>query len=237
MSDPPLVVILCGGRGTRLGALTDELPKPLVPVRGRPFLDHQVALLERQGFARFLFLTGYRGEQIEQYFLAQDARRTRVQFSREQTPLGTAGALVQARDLLPDVFLLLNGDSYLAIDYRRLCAELQATDAVGVVSAYRNPTPTAAIESNNLALQGTAVALYQKRGADPRLTHMDAGAGVYRTSLLDFVLPDDRHPISLEETVWPRVIARRGLLAHLVDEPPFDIGTPARLKAFAERLA
>src|SRR5439155_663540 len=142
--------------------------------------------------------------------------RARVQFSREQTPLGTAGALVQARDLLPGVFLLLNGDSYLAIDYQRLCAQLQATDAIGVVSAYRNPAPSAALESNNLALEGATVALYQKRGADPRLTHMDAGAGVYRRSLLDFVRPDDRHPISLEETVWPRVIARHGLRAHLV---------------------
>jgi len=237
MSELPLVVVLCGGRGTRLGALTAELPKPLMPVLGQPFLERQVALLERQGFERFLFLTGYRGEQIEDYFLRQESRRQRVRFSHEETPLGTAGALVQARSFLPDVFLLLNGDSYLAIDYRRLHERLLEADAVGVAAAYRNPTPSDAIESNNLALRDGAVTLYRKRGADPRLTHMDAGAGVYRRSLLDFVLPDDRPPISLEETVWPRIIARHGLLAHVVGEPPFDIGTPARLAAFVEHLA
>ena len=111
------VVILAGGLGTRLGPLTRPHPKPMVPVKGVPYLEHQLRLLARQGLTDIVLLTGYLGEQIEEYFGDGDRMGLRLRYSRELEPLGTGGALRQARPLLEEAFLVIYGDSYLRIDY------------------------------------------------------------------------------------------------------------------------
>lgn len=233
------VAILCGGRGTRLGALADASPKPLAPVLGRPFLGYQTDLLERQGFRRFTYLTGYRGDQVESWLRHSFGGRLDIAFSREAEPLGTGGALWNARRHLAQPFLLLNGDSYLDLDYRSLLDALldAPSSVVAVVAAWRNSEPTGAVEANNLALaEDGTVTLYQKRGASPALTHVDAGAGAYRPLLFGFSRPDDPLPVSLEETIWPRAIAAGGIRGFPAPERPWDIGTPERLAAFERHL-
>jgi len=234
------VVILCGGRGTRLGPLTDASPKPLVSVLGRPFLAHQIELLERQAFRRFVYLTGYHGGQVESWLRDSFGHRLNMAFSPETEPLGTGGALWNARRHLDEPFLLLNGDSYLDLDYGAMLGALLAapSEVVAVVAAWRNPDTTAGVEPNNLALgdDGT-VTLYQKRGTSPGLTHVDAGAGAYRPAIFGFFRPDDPLPVSLEETVWPRAIAVGGIRAFPAPERPWDIGTPERLAAFESCLS
>src|SRR5882762_1134072 len=90
-------VILAGGRGTRLGSLVDDLPKPMLPVDGRPFLEHLVCEIRRFGFHRFVFLAGYRGERVAEHFKDRGplSRRLAARFTTliEREPLGTAGAL------------------------------------------------------------------------------------------------------------------------------------------------
>lgn len=237
------VAILCGGLGTRLGALAAEVPKPLVPVLGRPFLEYQVDLLARFGFRRFVFLTGHRGDlvaaRLSGYRPAGGAEAIEAAFSREATPLGTGGALVAARERLSDPFFLVNGDSYLDVDYAAMLRAFEVRGAVGsksqvgLVAAWRNPEPSAGVEANNLALgDDDVVLLYEKRGADPRLLFVDAGAGLYRRSVLDFAA-GLTPPFSLEEDVWPRAIAHGALGAFRVVEAPRDIGTPERLAAFS----
>jgi NDP-sugar pyrophosphorylase family protein len=235
------VAILCGGRGIRLGSLTDDRPKPLVPVLGRPFLGHQIALLARQRFRRFVFLSGYCGDQVESWVRRfASSEGLDLVFSREEEPLGTGGALWSARAHLDGPFLLLNGDSYLDLDYRALLEALRGSPpgVVGAVAAFRNDAPAAEVEPNNLAVAPDgSVTLYQKRGPDGTLTHVDAGAAAYRPGIFDFFRGDDRRPLSLEETVWPRAIAVGGLRAFPAPERPWDIGTPARLAAFEGRLS
>ena len=79
--------------------------------------------------------------------------------------------------------------------------------------------------------------LYQKRGASPALTHVDAGAGAYRPGFFNFFRPSDRAPVSLEEAIWPRAIAEGGIRAFPAAERPWDIGTPERLAAFERHLS
>ena len=110
-------VILAGGLGTRLGALTRKIPKPMAPVAGMPYLEHQLRLLERQSLRDVLLLTGYLGDQIESYFGNGGRLGLRIRYSRERRPLGTGGALREARRLLDESFLLMYGDSLLPIDY------------------------------------------------------------------------------------------------------------------------
>jgi D,D-heptose 1,7-bisphosphate phosphatase len=106
-------VILVGGLGTRLGERTKDTPKPMLPVGGRPFLDTLIDELARYDvFDEILLLAGHKAESIQARYNGVVRGRARLAVSLEQAPLGTAGALVHAADLLQDRFLLLNGDSF-----------------------------------------------------------------------------------------------------------------------------
>ena len=110
------VVILAGGAGTRLRPIVSDRPKPMAGFSERPFLEYQLLALRRRGLRDFLLCVGYMHQHIEEYF--GDGRRwgVKVQYSVEETPLGTAGALRHAAAHLDERFLLLNGDSFLELD-------------------------------------------------------------------------------------------------------------------------
>src|SRR6266568_5129480 len=98
-------VVLAGGLGTRLRPLTKEVPKPMAPVNGLPYLEYQLRLLAAQGFLSTLILTGYLSEQIENYFQGGSSLGLTLRYSREPAPLGTGGALRHAGALLEDRFV------------------------------------------------------------------------------------------------------------------------------------
>src|SRR5262245_38458562 len=104
-------VILAGGLGTRLWPLTKEIPKPMVPIAGTPYLEHQLRLLAKQQITDVVLLTGYLGSQIEGHFGNGASLELNIRYSRESRPLGTGGALREARHLLADSFVLIYGDS------------------------------------------------------------------------------------------------------------------------------
>src|SRR3989338_1997571 len=110
-------VILAGGRGTRLSPITNMIPKPMVTVKDKPFLEYLLLMLKRNSLEKILLCVGYLGEKIEVYF--GDGRRLgmEIKYSYEKEPLGTAGGLKLAENLLEEEFLVLYGDSYLDIDY------------------------------------------------------------------------------------------------------------------------
>src|SRR5215204_5551655 len=128
-------VILCGGLGTRLGALTADTPKPLLPLGDAAFLDTLLFELGRHGFRRILLLAGFKAELAAEY-AATSSLRARfgldIHIAVEPAPAGTGGALWQARDRLDAAFLMLNGDSWFDINLRDLVARLsRAPEALG----------------------------------------------------------------------------------------------------------
>src|SRR5512137_1345027 len=110
------VLVLAGGLGTRLRPLTETLPKVLVPVLGRPFLEHLVEDVARQGFTRLVLSVGVLSDQVEACFGDGGRLGCCIEYARETTPLGTGGAVVNALPLLGDTFLVLNGDTLLEVD-------------------------------------------------------------------------------------------------------------------------
>ena len=110
-------VILAGGFGTRLAHLLKDVPKPMAPIGDIPFLEYLVSSLKRSGITKFIFLTGHLANVIEHHF----AHLPQAVFVRENTPLGTGGALLNAFDKLDDQFFLINGDTFFDIDLSLLC--------------------------------------------------------------------------------------------------------------------
>jgi NDP-sugar pyrophosphorylase family protein len=222
-------VILAGGLGTRLWPLTKEVPKPMAPVAGVPYLEHQLGLLAQQGIGNIVLLTGYLGEQIERYFGDGQRWGLEIRYSRETTPLGTGGAVRQAAALLADTFLVIYGDSYLPIHYAEVLALLESSAATGVVAVYDNRLGDTSVRNNISLDERRRVVRYDKKSVDdPELTHVEAGVLAFRRSVLE-LLPAG--VVSLENEIFPRLIARGDLIAYPTQQRFYDVGTPERLQA------
>ena len=203
----------------------------MLPVRGKPFLHYQLDLLRAYGIRRVVLLVAYLGEQIKKHFGDGAGLGLHLTYSHEPAPLGTGGALKNAEALLDEEFLLLNGDTYLAIDYAALGQEFRASKVMAMIVAYENLD--ARVPSNLALSADRSVAAYRKR--DPRgLTHVDAGVIALRREVLGGI-PAARS-CSLEEEIFPRLIERGQMKAWVTREPFFDMGSPAGLEALAARL-
>lgn len=219
-SPPRQCVILLGGLGTRLGALTRETPKPLLPVGERPFIDVLIGEAVRRGFQHILLLAGFRSDVVQRYI---DARAqtlpegVRIDISVEPEPMGTGGALAWARPLLDERFLLLNGDTWFDfhwLDLARVAGSHAAIAARSVPAADR-------YESLDLGPDGQVVAI-RPRGAGERPALINGGVYLLRRSDLDGYAGR----FSIEEDLLPALIARGELRARRYDGFFLDIGLP-----------
>lgn len=227
-------VILAGGLGTRLWPLTRTVPKPMVPVAGVPYLEHQLRLLEKQGIRSILILTGYLGEQIEEYFGDGSRFGLAIEYSREQTPVGTGGALRDARSKLAETFLVIYGDSYLPIDYTESLSNLEGSDAAGLLVVYANRLSDTSVKNNVDVDAAGYVTRYEKDSPD-RLGYVEAGVLAFRREVISMIASEGA--VSLEKEIFPRLIGARRLIAQITTQRFYDIGTPERLTAIEEFLA
>lgn len=131
-------IILAGGLGTRLRGVLPDMPKPMAPVGGRPFLEYQLDYWMTQGISRFVLSVGFRHEVIVDHF-GHHYRDAKLDYVIEQTPLGTGGGLLlAAKKMEKDApFLLLNGDTYFAVDLKTLTEFARANDADWCLSLFR----------------------------------------------------------------------------------------------------
>ena len=229
---PDQAVILVGGLGTRLGALTKDVPKPLLDVGGRPFLDYMIENCLRFGFREIILLAGYRGERVSAYV---EAARTRLpagvtlDLVVEPAPRGTAGALRFAADRLAQRFLLLNGDSLFDTNWLDLMLGLTPAEPI-VIMSLRHVDDTT--RYGVVKMEGDSVTGFAERGdGGPGLIN----GGVY---LLDRrILASLPEQGSLEREVLPNLCAR-GLVRGRVHGGFFlDIGVPEALARAQVELA
>ena len=140
-------VILAAGRGTRMGSLTEAVPKPMLPLQGKPILQHQIERLEAVGIKQVLLVTGYKAEMVEGHFDRHPPATARVRYRRQPKPDGTGSAALLARDFAgSDPFLLTFGD--ILVDeavYRSLIHAMERFDAVLTVKHVDDPHRGAAV--------------------------------------------------------------------------------------------
>jgi NDP-sugar pyrophosphorylase family protein len=223
MMAPPKVAILAGGFGTRLGALTADLPKPMIEIGGRPFLERVIDSFASRGLRDLVLLTGYRAGVIEEHFGSGSRFGVRIEYSIETEPLGTGGAIREARELLGDRFILTFGDILRYYDYGRFAREHDGP----ALAVYPRRTV------GNVALEGDRVTRFDKR--DRTLPYIDAGFSLMPASTID-LLPR-AGACSFEEIVYATLAKRGELRGVVVDHNFYDIGEPeelARTRALLE---
>lgn len=227
-----VAVILAGGAGTRVRHLLGELPKPMAPVEGRPFLEWQVRYLARQGVQRLVLSTGYRAETIAAHFASRPVRGVRTVCVAEPQPLGTGGGLlwaVRQSGERAQAWLVLNGDTLCFADLRRVARHLADPQIAGVLLA-REVENAARYGSLTLDARGCLAGFVEKR---PGRGLVNAGLYLFRAALLEEF--PAQTPLSLEREVFPALTARGRLLKVETMPAPFlDIGTPETLPLAAE---
>ncbi|HVG22558.1 MAG TPA: sugar phosphate nucleotidyltransferase [Thermoanaerobaculia bacterium] len=216
------VAILCGGFGTRLGKLAEGLPKPMIPVGGRPYLERVLESFAENGLRSFVLLTGYRAEVVEEHFGDGEKFGYRIAYSRETEPLGTGGALREARALLGDRFILTYGDVLRRFDYDRFVQQ----HIGNCLAVYPRLT------SGNADVVDDFIVRFNKRA--PELPYVDAGFSVMHGSTID-LLPETG-PCSFEEIVFANLAEHGGLEGEIVNHDFFDIGTPEELEKTRKAL-
>lgn len=225
------VVVLAGGKGTRLGL--DGVPKVMVPVDGVPLLERILRSAVAHGFTDILILTGYLGNLIEDHFGDGSRFGGRIEYVRETQPLGTAGCFNQVRDRLTEPFLVLYGDVLMDVDLSAFARTAAAKGGVGTLFAHPNDHP---FDSDLLEIDvdGRIVAVHPKPHAagDHFPNLVSAALYVLSPSALNFVARDGMSDWGRD--VFPRIAREAPLYAYRSCEYAKDIGTPDRL-AKAER--
>jgi NDP-sugar pyrophosphorylase family protein len=214
-SASPVIAILAGGFGTRLGALTGDLPKPMIAIGGRPYLERVIESFARCELRNIVLLTGHRAETVEAHFGDGAQFGVRIAYSRETEPLGTGGAIREARPLLGERFVVAYGDVLRYFDYDRF------------VNVHDEPCLAVYPRQNvgNADIDGDRIILFDKRA--PELPYIDAGFSLMPSSVID-LLPH-HGACSFEETVFPVLAAERRLACEVVNLDFYDIGTPDEL--------
>ena len=228
-------LLLVGGKGTRLQSVVSAKPKPLAPVGGAPFLELLLWQLGAQGMRRVVMCSGHLAEQIEEQFGDGAGWGMEIAYSKETQPLGTAGAVKLAASHLGahSHLLVMNGDSFLEMDLRRLIAFHRQHQALVTIAA-RHVPDTARYGTLRVNQVNRIVGFEEKNGAaTPGL--INGGVYVFHPAVLQEI-PEG--PASLEKDVFPRLL-EKAIFAVPQEGMFIDIGTPedyARAQALRAQL-
>lgn len=212
-------VILVGGRGTRLGTLTNDCPKPLLAVGGIPFLSYIIHSLSRQGFDDILLLAGYEADSVVRY--AEQACRLglNIRCIVERTPLGTGGALLNASHQLEEYFVLLNGDTLFDINFN----DLTASGLHGSLARLALRAVPDSARFGRVVLEEQKILAMQEKGASG---YGLINGGIYFLSKNSLsLLPPGVS--SLESDLFPQLISEGRLEGRSYSGFFLDIGIPS----------
>jgi len=202
----------------------------MVSVNGKPFLLHLLQLLKGQGISDIVLCIGYLGQQVRDFFGNGEILGMNIRYSEEREKLfGTGGALKQAQSLLANYFLVINGDTYLPIDYADVEKVFLRRVKKALTVVYNNQEDTGT--KNNVALDDNLMVIrYDKESPTSSLKYVDAGALVLRQEVLELI--NEGNSISLEEGLYNTLIQQGELAAYVTQQRFYDIGLLEQKRIF-----
>jgi NDP-sugar pyrophosphorylase family protein len=228
MSEPaalPPVAVLAGGVAKRLRPVSLTMPKSLVRLAGRPFIDHQMELLHRQGASEVVICCGYLGEQIEEHVGDGAKYGLVVRYSYDGDELlGTGGAIKKALPQLGDIFMVLYGDSYLPIAFRPVADAFRMSGAGGLMTVFRNDGRW---DLSNVEFSDGIIRSYNKINRTAAMRHIDYGLSIFRRK--EFNAWPGGKPFDLAAVLQSLLAAGR-LQGFEVNERFYEIGSPAGIE-------
>jgi histidinol-phosphate phosphatase family protein len=238
---PRQLIILAGGAGTRLRARLGDLPKPMIPVAGKPLLEHQVELAKKFGFTDLIFFVHYRADLIEKYFGDGKKFGVQIRYVLEKEPLGTAGAALAGFEKLTERFVVLYGDTMVNVDLNRIWNAHEKAKAAATLLLHPNDHPfdsdLVEIDSNSFV-----TAFHNRPHAENVWRQNLVNAGLYvleKSALSEFRIQNGKTGIlDFGKDIFPAmVLAGEKLLGYNSPEFIKDIGTPERYDKISAQFA
>lgn len=217
------MVIMAGGKGTRLRPYTENCPKPMLPVAGKPMVQHIIERAKSQGFVRFVLSLNYLGKIIRDHFGDGSAYGVAIAYVNEDEPLGTAGALSLINPRPKSAFIVTNGDVLTDIDYRKLIEfrERQGAHGVMAVRTYTWTNPFGVVQMEGMNITGFAEKPVSR-------SYINAGIYAFSPSVLDHLVP---HRHCDMPTLFDRLReTKHRTVAYPMHEPWLDVGRPDDLE-------
>lgn len=230
------VVIMAGGKGTRIASVASDIPKPMIPIEGKPVLEHEMICLREQGFTDILITVSHLGNIIMDYFGDGSKFGVHITYYFEKEPLGNAGALFQVKEQLTDDFLLLNADAMFDIDFNRFVQYHRVHGAVATLFTHPNSHPYDSgviIADEHMAVQRWLA----KEDERPEYykNRVNAGLHVLNKKILEQKIEGKK--IDLDRQLL-KPLAGTGKI-YCYDSPEYvkDMGTPERYYAVCKDFA
>lgn len=228
------VVIIAGGKGTRIASVNNEIPKAMIPVCGKPVIELQVEMAKRYGFTEFIFLVGYLGEQIETYFGNGERWGVTIDYYHETQQLGTAGALAEVAERLSEDFFVFYGDTVMDIDMNHFLAFHQEHHADATLFVHPNDHP---FDSDIVILDSDSrvKAFANKPHPEDFISHNIVNAAVFIFNQKVVNCIERGKKTHIEKNVLPECL-RQGMqvYGYVSQEYVKDMGTPERYYSVCE---
>lgn len=227
------VAILAGGLGTRLRPFTDNHPKVMARIGGKPFVHYLLEMLCSHGIQRVVMCVGYQGKQIQDYVADGAWLGLRVEYlfdapSNGRISYGTANAVRNALFRLGRCFWVINGDTYLDIDYSAIEEYYRTNEITNLMVVYKNENRC---WPSNVELVDGQILVYSKDHPTSQMQHIDAGAAILQAEVFEA----DEAVASLP-ALYSQLVARHQLAVFEVDQEFYEINTSAGLDRSAQHL-
>lgn len=218
-TDLDSVVILAGGEGTRLRPITYEIPKPLIPIHGRPILEHQLNMLKKYDLRKIILSVGYMNGKVKEYFGDGSRFGVNIKYIEEEKPLGTAGCLRRATEFINGTFLLLNVDTLMNPDIPAVYEfhKSQKKLATILLVTVKNPEIYGVVRMKGIDIMDFAGKPHKM--TDSQLAN--AGLAIIEKDVISMI-PKRRY--STDE-LFKKLSAEKQLAGYVYDGRIFDVGT------------
>jgi MurNAc alpha-1-phosphate uridylyltransferase len=226
------LVLLAGGKATRLRPVTETIPKSLLEVAGKPFIDHQLELIKRNNITQVVICVSYLGGQVREFVGDGSRYGLKIDYSFDgDTLLGTGGTIKNALDLLDDKFFVMYGDSYLTADFKIISDYFLKGDKSGLMTVFKNEGKW---DKSNIDFRDGKIINYDKSIENKNMEYIDYGLGILtKRAFEDF---KNENVFDLE-AVYKNLLRKEELLGYEVSERFYEIGSFRGLeetKAFLE---
>jgi D-glycero-alpha-D-manno-heptose-7-phosphate kinase len=213
-------LILAGGFGTRLKDVIKDVPKPMALIAGKPFLEHQIRYLKKEGLEDIVLCVHYMANTIKSYFGNGGKFGVELTYSEEDTPLGTAGAIKKAEKYIQDTFFVLNGDSFSKINLKEFLEFHKSKRSIASMSITSSEDPS---HYGNILTEGSRIIDFSEK-INEKSALINSGVYIFEPKIFDYI--ESEKKVSLEKEIFPKLAKESKLYGFNYEGYFIDIGRP-----------
>ncbi|RME54295.1 nucleotidyltransferase family protein [Candidatus Woesearchaeota archaeon] len=220
-------LILAGGKGTRFKPITDEIPKPMIPLQGKPIIQHTIDLMKKFGIRDIYISLGYKAEKFKEYFGDGSKFGVKITYLEEDEPLGTAGPLKLAKQYLTETFVMCNADELKDIDLIDMYLFHKENNAKATIALTTVNDPSA---YGVAKMQGNKILEFIEKPKDPPSNLINAGLYILEPEVIDMV---GEGFCMIEKEIFPKIAEEKRLFGYHFTGQWYDTGN---LERYAKAL-